>query len=142
MKDIYKYSILKEVGLVIQFHQNKLTFEGIKKLKSDIINDKDFNPYYVFIIDVRKAEIIMTRTELEDYGDWVVENLKLKGLRRLALLTENPDQVVKSTIYTLNVKVSPLNYNIFSSLEGAIPWLNIDTANIDLIRAEINKLVE
>jgi len=34
MKDICKDSIIKELGLVIQFHENKLTFKGIKKLKS------------------------------------------------------------------------------------------------------------
>ena len=33
MKNICKYKILKNAGLVIQFHKNNLTYEDAKKFK-------------------------------------------------------------------------------------------------------------
>ncbi len=140
MQNIYKYLIIKKVGLVIQFHQNELTYKGIKNLKLDIINDKDFNPNFGFLIDIRKAKITLTEEELEDYGNFVANNLKLEGLKRIAILTEQPEQVVKSTIYLLNKRIKPLQYRIFSTLDGALRWLYIDISNIGMVQSEINKI--
>ncbi len=140
MQNIYKYLIIKKVGLVIQFHQNELTYNGIKKLKLDIINDKDFNPNFGFLIDIRKAKITMTAEELEDYGDFVADNLKLEELKRLAILTEHPGQVAMSMIYSLNERLKPLQYRIFSTLDGAIHWLHIDISQIGMVQSEINKI--
>ena len=140
MQGIYKYLIIKKVGLMIQFHQNELTLKGIKKLKLDIINDKDFNPNFGFLIDIRKAKITMTVEELDDYGNFVADNLKLEGLKRLALLTEQPEQVAKSMIYTLNKRLKPLQYETFSTLDGAIHWLHIDISQIGMVQSEIKKI--
>jgi hypothetical protein len=140
MKSIYKYSILKKEGLIIQFHQNELKLEGIKKLKLDIINDPDFDPDFVFLIDVKNAQIMMTTDELAQYGDFVSAKLKLKGARRLAILTSNPNQVVKSIIYTHNSNLKPLVYEVFSTLNGALKWLDVDASNLKIIASEIEKL--
>ena len=139
MKGLYRYCILKEIGLIIQFHQNDLTLEGIKKLKLDIINDKDFSPDYKFIVDVRLTTVVLDEYELEQYGNFVSENLKLTGSQKLALLTDTPEQAAKSIIYTLNKKIHPLKYGIYSTLEASLNWLDIDTANIGLIESEIKK---
>jgi hypothetical protein len=140
MKSINRYSILKEEGLIIQFHQNELKLDGMKKLKLDIINDPDFDPNFVFLIDVKNAQIMMTTDELAQYGNFVSANLKLKGARRLAILTTNSNQVVKSVIYTQNSNLKPLVYEIFSTLDGALNWLGVDTFNLKIIASEIKKL--
>ncbi len=140
MQNIYKYLIIKKVGLMIQFHQNELTYNGIKKLKLDIINDKDFNPNFGFLIDIRKAKITMTEEELEDYGNFVANNLKLEGLKRIAVLTEQPEQVVKTMIFKLNKRIKPLQYEIFSTLDGAIHWLHIDISKTGMVQSEIKKI--
>jgi hypothetical protein len=140
MKSIYKYSILKKEGLIIQFHQNELKLEGIKKLKLDIINDPDFDPDFVFLVDVKNAQIMMTTDELAQYGDFVSAKLKLKGARRLAILTSNPNQVAKSIIYTHNSNLKPLVYEVFSTLNGALKWLDVDASNLKIIASEIEKL--
>lgn len=140
MADIYKYSILKDIGLIIQYHQNNITKNKMKQLKSDIINDKDFNPKFGFIVDLRNATINLTENELIEYGNWVKENLKLTGLMRLVLLTSTPDHVMKTIIFSLNEKISPLHYKTFSTLAASIIWLNIDISNLDLIEKEIEKL--
>ncbi|MDE5416487.1 hypothetical protein L3049_00605 [Labilibaculum sp. DW002] len=140
MIDVYKYSILKDVGLIIQYHQNNITKERMKQLKSNIINDKDFNPKFGFIVDIRKAKVNLTENELLEYGNWVNENLKLTGLMRLVLLTSTPDHVTKTIIFSLNENISPLQYKTFSTLAASVKWLNIDLENLDFIEKEIEIL--
>ena len=142
MRDIYKYLILNDIGLIIQYHQNNLTYDGIKKLKLAIIKDKGFNPDFGFIVDCRKANIAMNIEELIEYGAWVAENLKLNGLKRIVLLTRTPAQVAKSTIYALNEKIAPLNYQVFSTMEASLEWLHIDPAFTDRVEMEIRNLSE
>lgn len=140
MADVYEYSILKDIGLIIQYHQNNITLNKMKQLKTDIINDKDFNPKFGFIVDIRNANVNLTENELLEYGNWVRENLKLTGLMRLVLLTSTPDQVTKTIIFSLNENISPLHYKTFSTLAASIKWLTIDLSNLDLIEKEIEKL--
>ena len=140
MSDIYKYSILKDIGLVIQYHQNNITKNKMQQLKSDIINDKDFNPKFGFIVDLRNATINLTEDELLEYGNWVKENVKLTGLMRLVLLTSTPDHVTKTILFTLNENISPLQYRTFSTVEASIKWLNIDNCHLNYVTKEIEKL--
>lgn len=140
VKNIYKYKIVKDIGLVIQFHKNDLTIEGAKRLKLEIIHDTDYEPNFSFLIDLRKANYNFTEEELENYGNFVSEKVKLEGLKRVAILTETPEQVVKTTIYTLNKRVDPTQYKIFSTLQAAICWLQINPKYLQHILSEINKL--
>lgn len=141
MKDIYKYKILKDIGLIIQFHQNSITLDEMKQLKRDIINDEDFNPSFGFIVDIRKSKVNLSIEELLGYGDWIKENLKLTGLMRLVLLTSTPDHVAKTTLFSLNENISPICYKTFSTIEASIQWLNIDSCNLDYVKNEIDKLI-
>lgn len=140
INDIYKYSILEEFGLVIQYHENDITYEGIKQLKFDILSDKAYKSDFVFIIDIRKAKTTLTKDELTEYGNWVASNLELNDLSRHVLLTSNPEQVVKTTMYLMNKNISLFQYKICSTLDAALYWLNIDTSFYNTIKGEIEKL--
>jgi len=142
MENIYRYSILNNIGLIIQYHENNLTLNGIKRLKSEIIEDKHYNPEYVFLVDVRRAKIKMTGDELFEYGIWTKEIMKLKGLMRLAILTNDPEQVAVSTIYTLNEKMLPLKHQVFSTLDAALDWLHVDISNQNVVEVEIDRIRE
>ncbi len=141
MSSIYKYLIISNLNLIIQFHQNDLTFEGIKKLKQTIVNDSKYNPEYNFIIDLRLADIKMTPNELQRYGDWVQDTLS-DAQKSMALLTSNTNQVTNATIYRLNANFTNLNYEVFSTMEAALRHVDINISNMQFIETEISKLKE
>ncbi len=141
MSGFYKYLIISNLNLIIQFHQNDLTFEGIKKLKQTIINDSKYNPEYNVIIDLRLADVKMTPNELQRYGNWVQDILN-DTKKNMALLTSNPNQVTSATLYRLNDNFTNLNYEVFSTMEAALRHIDIDISNMQFIETEIDKLKE
>lgn len=136
---IYKYLIIKSLDLIIQFHQNDLTFEGLKKLKQTIINDPQYNPNFNFIIDLRLSEIKMSRDELRLFGDWVEVLLNDKR-KQMALLTANPQQVTQAMLFKINDNIKHLSYDVFCTMEAALAHVGVDISNMQFIENEIDKL--
>lgn len=136
---IYKYLIIKHLNLIIQFHQNDLTFEGLKKLKLSIIDDPDYDPNFNFIVDLRLSEIKMTPDELLGYGNWVEDVLNDKR-KQMALLTSKPHQVTQAMLFKLNDNLKNLCYDVFCTTEGTLRHVDIDLSNIEFIEREIEKL--
>jgi len=140
MKTIYKYKILKDAEIVIQFHKNDLTYEGAKKLKLKIINDINFRHNFSFLIDVREVKYKVTKESTKEYGNFVSDNLISKGLNKIAILTKTPEQFVNATIFALEQSYTSSKYKVFSTLKEAIRWLNIDINKSDTIISEINRM--
>ena len=140
MKNIYKYKILKDAGLVIQYHKNELTYEDTKTLKLKIINDIDFSHNFSFLIDVREVKYKVTEESTKKYGNFVSDNLISKGIKKIAILTDTPEQVVNATIFALTQGFVSSQYEIFSTLVEAIRWLNVDINKLDIISSELNRM--
>lgn len=141
MNGIYKYLILNELKVIIQFHQYDLSFEEIKNLKLSIIADPNYDSSFNYIIDLRLTNVKMSLIELQLYGDWVQEKLQTNN-KNLALLTSNPIQVSNAMLFKLNDNFKNLAYEVFCTMEGALNHVNLDLSNLDFIENEINKLKE
>lgn len=139
MSGIYKYLILNKLKLIIQFHQNDLTFDEIKKLKQSIIVDSNYGASFNYIIDLRLTNLKMSLNELQLYGNWVQETLSTNH-KNLAILTSNPNQVSNALLFKLNDNLKSLHYEVYSSMEGALGHVNVDLSNLEHIENEINKL--
>ncbi len=139
MTGIYKYLIIKPLKLIVQFHQNDLTFNGIKKLKQSIIDDPEYNSSYNFIIDLRLAANKMNEKELQLYGDWV-ESVLNDEKKHMSLLTLNTRQVISALLFKLNDNFKNLNYDVFSTMEGALSHVDVDISNMQFVESEIDKL--
>lgn len=136
---ICKYLIIKPLNLVLQFHQNNLTLEGLKKLKQSIIEDPEYDANFNFIVDLRLTDIKMTPDELLSYGNWVEKVLSDKR-KQMALLTSNPHQVTHAMLFKLNDNFKNLSYDVFSTIEGALIHVDVDISNMQFIENEIDKL--
>lgn len=139
MSGIYKYLILTKLKLIIQFHQNDLTFDEIKKLKQTILIDPDYDTRFNYIIDLRLTHVKMSLNELQLYGNWVQETLSTNH-KNLALLTSNPNQVSNALLFKLNDNLKSLHYEVYSSMAGALGHVNVDLSNLEYIENEISKL--
>ena len=137
--DVYKYLIIKSLKLIVQFHQNNLSYEGLKKLKLSIINDPEYDPCFNFLLDLRLADTKMTPQELNNYGNWVEAVLYDKP-KQMALLTSNPHQVSRAFIFKLNENFKNLSYEVFSTMEGALNHVGVDVSNAQFVENEIDKL--
>lgn len=130
----HRYTIMKDINLNIQLYVGDMTLMNAKDLKLQVINDPSFKADSNTIIDCRKADIKLTNEELYNLGHFInSKTKKLKG-NKLAIITSNPNQVFKSTIFTLNPNLKNVHYKIFSTISGAAHWLQIQpqqTRNIE-----------
>ena len=141
MNAISKYKILKDLGIVIQFQKNDLSYKDATQLKLKIINDTDFSPHFSFLIDVRKVtKYLVTKESRDEYRRFVSKNLIAKGVGKIAILTDTPEQVVNATMFSLKKDFDSSRYKIFSALEEAVRWLDIDFDKWDIIFSELNKM--
>lgn len=141
MRGVHKYCIIKPLKLILQFHQNDLTFDGLKNLKLSILNDKSYDPNFNFIIDLRLTNVKMSLNELKLYGDWVQETLNDSN-KNMSILTETPNQVSNAIMFKLNDNIKNLHYEVFCSMEAALNHVDVDLSNLKFVEDEIRKLKE
>ncbi len=84
----------------------------------------DFNPNYSVLIDIRKATFSGESKELPDFFS-IFNNIPgIRTNRKLALLTETPQQVAYSTMFGQYLKSNfTLTVEVFSTSDGALTWL-------------------
>lgn len=140
MKGVYRYIILEEINLIIQVYQGDVTLSGLKNMKRNLFQDKYYNSEYKVLTDARLSNNSLTIKEVEEYGTWTGEQLKSGSFNLNAILTSTPQQVVQSSIFSLNENLKKYNYKVFSTLEGSLNYLHIDFSNIETIKIEINKM--
>lgn len=141
MEGVYKYSILEDFKLIIQFYQNDITLSGMKKMKQSLLQDKCYNSDFRILTDLRLSNISTTIEEVEEYGKWIGEKLKSVRFNSNVILTSTPQQVSKAILFNLNKNLKDINYTIFSSLEGSLKHLDIDISNIGIIENVIEKMI-
>lgn len=141
MEGVYKYSILEDLKLIIQFYQNDITLSGMKKMKQSLLQDKCYNSDFRILTDLRLSNISTTIEEVEEYGKWIGEKLKSVRFNSNVILTSTPQQVSKAILFNLNKNLKDINYTIFSSLEGSLKHLDIDISNIGITENVIEKMI-
>ncbi len=117
------YKILPLVNLVLQIHIGDNDYRDFKNLKQSIINDKEFNHEFNFIIDLRDAHIKMTTDEFIKYAKLVTKLHTPINPIKFAILTNTPEHVVCSILFELNECNNLLICKAFSSLHHSLLWI-------------------
>jgi signal transduction histidine kinase len=83
-----------------------------------------FNPNYSVLIDIRKATFTGESKEFPDFLNIFNSMPGIRTNRKLALLTETPQQVAYSTMFGQYIKSNfTLTVEVFSTYDGAMTWL-------------------
>ena len=131
------YKILKEHNLIVEFHSGTLKAESIIDFKNRLTLDPLFVPnlnYFVHLKNVTYTPIDDNEDDISIFSKFINANFKVYENRRVALITNTPNQVVYATIFkTMQENVNE-SVEIFSRYEYAIKWLGVDI--------EIKKLIE
>lgn len=61
--------------------------------------------------------------DVDKYAHFLADNHKVYGNRRVALITNTPNQVVSTTIFKM-IQQNTSQVEIFSTSESALDWLN------------------
>jgi hypothetical protein len=134
------YTILLNHNLVIEFHSGILTALNYIEFKKKLLNDSLFKADLNHLIDFKNVKFNTNPTDISDFVDFLKSRTQFLGNRKVAFVTNTPNQVVSTTIYKLTQGNLNQEVEIFSTEENALKWLNIPNSVIKDVLKIINKL--
>lgn len=127
---ISKYKILKENNLIIEFHKGVLDIDSFIKFKIKLTEDPLFTNSLNYYIDFKNATFNLSENDVDKYVNFLKENSNYLGKRKVALITNTPNQVVYSTFFKMKRTNSLQVIEVFSTSISALAWLKIDDTSI------------
>ena len=134
------YTILLNHNLVIEFHSGILTALNYIEFKKKLLNDSLFKADLNHLIDFKNVKFNTNPTDISDFVDFLKSRTQFLGNRKVAFVTNTPNQVVSTTIYKLTQGNLNQEVEIFSTEENALKWLNIPNSVIKDVLKIIKKL--
>lgn len=118
------YKILKEHNLIVEYHTGILDVDSFINFKQSITLDPLFLPSLNYFVHLKKVTFSTNSEDIDKYADFLEINSKVFGDRRVALITDTPNQVVSTTMFKMLQQNKAQSIEIFSTNESALEWLN------------------
>jgi hypothetical protein len=134
MKKFINYTIIPELKIIVECYKGQFTSVDGIDYKKNLYADKDYNPSYNLITDLRELEMHVKVEddirELTTYFDFlktiVVE-------RKVALITNKPNQAVLAHLFKEIARNSIIEYEVFSTLDAALGYVGLALIQSDKI---------
>lgn len=121
---ISNYKILKEQNLIVEYHSGILDANSFIAFKKSITLDSLFLPSLHYFVHLKNVTFSTNLEDIDKYANFLEANSKIFGNRRVALITNTPNQVVSTTIFKMMQENKSQSVEIFSTNETALEWLN------------------
>jgi len=136
----FNYHILPDLRLIVECWIGDFSFEEIIQLKMTEIANPEWRDDYDVLADDRQSnkniETVSDRTQNSDTNKQMFQKR-----RKSAILTSKPKQVVTTILLKdSNPPGSPISVDVFSTIEAALQWLNINPKEKERINDVLDKL--
>lgn len=121
---ISNYKILKEHNLIVEYHSGILDADSFIEFKKSITLDPLFLPSLNYFVHLKKVTFNTNLEDIDKYVRFLDANSNVYGNRRVALITNTPNQVVSTTMFKMMQQNKAQSVEIFSTNENALEWLN------------------
>lgn len=130
-----KYKILPEHNLVLEFHRGMIDLISYIEFKKKLIRDSRFKPNLYHFIHFKNTIFKTNPKHVSEFYAFMKKNEAIIGEnRRVAFVTETPNQVVTTTLYKMTQQNTNKCILVFSTNKSALKWLGVpDIANESII---------
>ncbi len=139
MKSHINYKIFTDKKLVLEYFCGNLSWKDLMENKRKLALEKNYDPTFNIIDDVRDAFIVYSEDDIIKFADLINSTKKLNGNRKTAILTDTPNQLINS-ITLDTVKHTPFKLKTVSTLEAATKWVNAVSSDFQFIKASLDEL--
>lgn len=108
----------------MEYHSGILDADSFIEFKKSITLDPLFLPNLNYFIHLKKVTFSTNLEDIDKYANFLEANSMVYGNRRVALVTNTPNQVVSATIFKMMQQNKAQSVEIFSTNESALEWLN------------------
>jgi hypothetical protein len=134
------YKIFQDLNLVVELHIGILDIPNYIAFKEKLEKNPEFKPNMNFLLDYKSVDFETSTSDLNKFADYIKSKSKILGNRKIAVITNTPNQVVSTTIYKSIIEGSNHPYEIFSTNENALNWLNINKNSFEKVINAIDQL--
>lgn len=127
------YIILKEHNLLIEYHSGNLDLDSYINFVTRTSNDPLFCLNMNYYIDISNVIVTASIDDIKKYNDFIIENFECERKRRVALVTNTPNQMVFATLFKNSNTLKLKEIEVFSTNIAAIDWLNSNLNKIEII---------
>ena len=134
-----EYLILPDKNLIIEYWGGHPVMDDYFEFKVRMSKDKDFDPQYNVLIDMRDAELNLQEIDIKNYMKFLEKNKNTINRRKAVHLTGSPNQVITSMLFIMNLKKVPIIVKTVSTIEAAVNFIDLTNEDVDVINDHINQ---
>jgi hypothetical protein len=116
--------ILKEFNLLIECHSGNLNLQSYVDFVKRTSHDPLFSKILNYFIDLSDVVVTVSLDDVEKYNNFTIDNFKWGKKKKVALITETPNQMVFATLFKNSNMQKLKEIEVFSTKENALEWLN------------------
>ncbi|SNR73166.1 hypothetical protein SAMN06265371_11079 [Lutibacter agarilyticus] len=127
------YEILLEINLVIEYHIGILKADSYINFKKTLFNDPLFKPNLNHFIHFKNVTFDTNKDDINEFVNFMKTNTTSIGKRKIAFITNTPNQVVSTTLYKMMLNSLNQSVEIFSTNDNALKWLKVPNLGIGAV---------
>jgi|OpeIllAssembly_1097287.scaffolds.fasta_scaffold00652_8 hypothetical protein len=127
------YIILKEHNLLIEHHSGNLDLDSYINFVTRTSNDPLFSTNMNYLIDLSNVVVTSSLDDIYKYNAYTEDKFKSVRKRKVAMVTNTPNQMVFSTLFKNSNTQKLKEIEIFSTSTAAIDWLNSNLIKIEFL---------
>lgn len=127
------YIILKEHNLLIEHHSGNLDLDSYINFVTRTSNDPLFSTNMNYLIDLSDVVVTSSLDDIYKYNTFTEDKFKSVRKRKVAMVTNTPNQMVFSTLFKNSNTQKLKEIEIFSTSTAAIDWLNSNLIKIEFL---------
>ena len=139
MDTFYNYKILPTHKVFLQYYRGKVNFDAAVSGMAFLTSDKQYDSSFNSIVDFREAVLQFEEKDAEKFIEFLHNIKAVTHSRRIAFLTDTPNQVVLLSLFT-SFAANIASHNIFSTIEASLDWVGIHKDLTSIFQNELDNL--
>jgi hypothetical protein len=127
------YLILKKHNLLIEHHSGNLDLESYINFVKETTLDPLFSLNMNYLIDLSNVVVTASIDDIRKYNNFTEVNFNTERKRRVAFITNSPNQMVFSTLFKDSNTQKLKEIEIFSTTKVAMNWLNLNVNKNEIL---------
>lgn len=136
MNAVIKYIIDTENEIIYHSYIGDIEAKNLVELDLDLSSNPDYSSAYDQIHDLRYCNLLINPNEIDGYIDFLENQVKINKSRNEIYLTNKPNQVALSTLYSSSLDKLHIQGHVHSTIESVIKTLpnkNLQIASLEKI---------
>ncbi|MBT8260131.1 MAG: hypothetical protein KJN82_02365 [Bacteroidia bacterium] len=133
------FTIFKNLKLILVNYLGDISIEVINTHIEKLSSDKDYNPNYNTIADLRYSNILLNQSNLPEVINKIIDNDKIIGERKQTFIIGTDNQLALSSLFSMLLRHLPMATSIVKSVREALEWVELELKHQELIEETLKK---